>query len=116
MAAGPSIRIGSKDYDVNKDFTWRELLTVEELGGVPLARDGAFESFSVLGAFVFVVLKRDDPTLDVGRVPRPQHQRAHRRHGRRRGRRGEAGGEAAPYQARLTDPRRRWQPWMLDPA
>jgi hypothetical protein len=86
MAAGPSIRIGSKSYDVNKDFTWRELITVEELGGVPLARDGAFEAFSVLGAFVFVLLKRDDESLaDVGRVPRPQHQRPHRRHGRRRG-------------------------------
>jgi hypothetical protein len=42
---GPTIRIGAKEYDVNRDFTWRELLTVEELGGQPLARDDAFESF-----------------------------------------------------------------------
>jgi hypothetical protein len=34
--SGPTIKIGEKDYDVNRDFSWRELLTVEELGGVPL--------------------------------------------------------------------------------
>jgi hypothetical protein len=60
---GPTIRIGAKEYDVNRDFTWRELLTVEELGGQPLARDDAFESFGVIAAFVFVIQKRDDPTL-----------------------------------------------------
>ena len=63
MATGPTIRIGGKEYDVNRDFTWRELLTVEELGGVPLARDEAFESFGVIAAFVFVVMKREDQTL-----------------------------------------------------
>jgi hypothetical protein len=61
---GPTIKIGEKDYDVNRDFSWRELLTVEELGGVPLGRDGSFESMSVMAAFVFVVLKRDDVTLE----------------------------------------------------
>ena len=60
---GPTIRIGAKEYDVNRDFTWRELLTVEELGGQPLANDKAFESFGVIAAFVFVIQKRDDPTL-----------------------------------------------------
>ena len=60
---GPTIRIGAKEYDVNRDFTWRELLTVEELSGQPLARDDAFESFGVIAAFVFVIQKRDDPAL-----------------------------------------------------
>jgi hypothetical protein len=62
-ASGPTIRIGGKEYDVNRDFTWRELLTVEELSGQPLARDAAFQSFAVLGAFVFVVMKREDASL-----------------------------------------------------
>lgn len=64
QANGPTIKIGKKEYDVNRDFTWRELLTVEELGGVPLARDEAFDHMSVMAAFVFVVLKRDDETLE----------------------------------------------------
>lgn len=60
---GPVVRIGGTEYDVNRDFTWRELLTVEELGGVPLARDEAYETFGVMAAFVFVVAKRDDASL-----------------------------------------------------
>ena len=60
---GPTVRIGGKEYDVNRDFTWRELLTVEELGGVPLARDEAYETFAVMAAFVFVVMKREDAAL-----------------------------------------------------
>jgi hypothetical protein len=62
-ASGPIVRIGGKEFDVNRDFTWRELLTVEELGGVPLARDEAYETFAVMAAFVFVVMKRDDESL-----------------------------------------------------
>lgn len=62
-ASGPIVRIGGKEYDVNRDFTWRELLTVEELGGVPLARDEAYETFAVMAAFVFVVMKREDESL-----------------------------------------------------
>jgi hypothetical protein len=61
--SGPTIDVEGKTYDVEKDFTWRELLTVEELGGVPLGRPGAFESMAVGGAFVFVVLKRSQPEL-----------------------------------------------------
>jgi hypothetical protein len=60
---GPVVRIGGKEYDVNRDFTWRELLTVEELGGVPLARDEAYETFGVMAAFVFVVMRREDDKL-----------------------------------------------------
>lgn len=63
MADGPKIRIGAKSYDVNSDFSWRELLTVEELAGQPIARDEAFESFGVIAAFVFVLQKRDDASL-----------------------------------------------------
>jgi hypothetical protein len=60
---GPTIRIGGKEYDVNRDFTWRELLTVEELSGTPLGRDDAFESMGVMGALVFVIQKREDQSL-----------------------------------------------------
>lgn len=59
----PTIRIGAQEYDVNRDFTWRELLTVEELSGQPLANDKSFESFSVIAAFVFVIQKREEPSL-----------------------------------------------------
>lgn len=61
--AGPTIKVKGKAYDVNKDFTWRELITVEELGGVPLGTDGALDSMAVGGAFVFVILKREQPDL-----------------------------------------------------
>lgn len=63
MASGPTITIRGKDYDLNRDFSWRELITIEDLSGVPLGHDGAFESLTVLGACVFVVLKRDDEKL-----------------------------------------------------
>lgn len=57
------ITIQGKKYDVEKDFTWEELMLVEQQGGVPLGRDDAFESMSVIGAFVFVVLKRENEAL-----------------------------------------------------
>lgn len=60
---GVSLKIAGKDYDVEKDFTWEELMLVEQQSGVPLGRDGAFDSMAVLGAFVFVVLKRADEAL-----------------------------------------------------
>jgi hypothetical protein len=59
----PTIRIGAQEYDVNKDFTWRELLTVEELAGYPLAEEKSFNHMAVIGAFVFVIQKRDDASL-----------------------------------------------------
>lgn len=60
---GPTIKIKGKEYDVERDFTWRELLTVEELAGVPLGQAGALNSMGVCGAFFFVVLKREDQSL-----------------------------------------------------
>jgi hypothetical protein len=60
---GPTIKVKGKSYDINKDFTWRELLTVEELAGLPLGSSGALDSMAVVGAFVFVVMKRDEPAL-----------------------------------------------------
>lgn len=62
-ATGPTITIAGKQYDVNRDFAWRELLAVEELSGRPLAADDSFESMTVLAAFVFVVMRREDKTL-----------------------------------------------------
>lgn len=59
----PTIRIGAEEYDVNRDFTWRELLTVEELAGYPLAEEKSFNHMAVIGAFVFVIQKRDDASL-----------------------------------------------------
>jgi hypothetical protein len=58
------INVKGKSYDINKDFSWRELITVEELAGVPLAADGALDRFIVGAAFVFVVMKREDKTLE----------------------------------------------------
>jgi hypothetical protein len=60
---GATLTIGGKDYDVEKDFTWEEILLVEELSGVPLGRRGAFDSMGVVGGFVFVIQKRADPAL-----------------------------------------------------
>jgi hypothetical protein len=61
-----TVTVKGKEYDVNADFTWRELATVEELAGQPLGARGAMDSALVGGAFIFVVLKRDDPTLEWG--------------------------------------------------
>ena len=60
---GATLRIGGNEYDVEKDFSWEELMLVEELGGVPLGREGAFESMAVVGACVFVVMKRANAEL-----------------------------------------------------
>jgi hypothetical protein len=35
---GAVLTIQGKQYDVEKDFTWAELMLVEELGGVPLGQ------------------------------------------------------------------------------
>jgi hypothetical protein len=59
-----TVTVKGKEYDVNADFTWRELATIEELAGQPLGAPGAMSSALVGGAFIFVVLKRDDPTLE----------------------------------------------------
>lgn len=61
MAA--TVIIGGKEYDVERDFSWEELMLVEELGGHALGSDGAFESMSTLAACVFVIVKRDEPDL-----------------------------------------------------
>lgn len=60
---GAVLTIQGKTYDVEKDFTWEELLLAEQQSGVPIARDDAFESMAVIAAFVFVVLKRSEPEL-----------------------------------------------------
>lgn len=57
------LTIQGKDYDVDRDFTWEEIMLVEELAGVPLGRQGAFESMAVIGGFVFAIQKRADETL-----------------------------------------------------
>jgi hypothetical protein len=61
MAA--TIRIGENEYDVEKDFSWAELMLIEELGGRALGSESAFESMATIGACVFVVVKRDEPDL-----------------------------------------------------
>lgn len=61
---GGQITVKGKSYDINKDFSWRELITVEELAGIPLATNGALDHFIVGAAFVFVVMKREDKTLE----------------------------------------------------
>lgn len=60
---GAVLTIQGKDYDVEKDFTWAELMLVEELGGVPLGADDAFERMTVIAAFVFAIQKREDDAL-----------------------------------------------------
>ena len=60
---GPTIKVKGREYNVNKDFTWRELMTVEELSGFPLGRPDSFESTAVAAAIIFVVLKRDEKEL-----------------------------------------------------
>lgn len=66
------ITVKGKSYDVNRDFSWRELITVEELSGVPLAADGSLDHFIVGAAFVFVVMKREDKSLEwEGFLDRP---------------------------------------------
>jgi hypothetical protein len=60
---GAVLTIQGRQYDVEKDFTWEELMLVEQQSGVPLGRDNAFESMTVVAAFVFVILKRDDEGL-----------------------------------------------------
>jgi hypothetical protein len=39
-------------------------MPIEELSGQPLGAPGAMNSALVGGAFIFVVLKRDDPALE----------------------------------------------------
>lgn len=60
---GAVLTIRGKKYDVEKDFTWAELMLVEQQSSVPLGRDDAFESMTVVAAFVFVILKRENESL-----------------------------------------------------
>ena len=60
---GTILTIKGKPYDIDKDFTWSELMLVEELGGVPLGREGALESMATIAGLVFVVMKRDEAAL-----------------------------------------------------
>lgn len=60
---GAVLTIQGKDYDVEKDFTWAEIMLAEELGGVPLGADDAFERMTVIAAFVFAIQKREDEAL-----------------------------------------------------
>jgi hypothetical protein len=59
----PVLTIQGKKYDVEKDFTWAELMLVEELSGVALGADDAFERMTVIGALVFAIQKREDESL-----------------------------------------------------
>jgi hypothetical protein len=68
-----------QQYDVEKDFTWEELMLVEQQSGVPLGRDDAFESMATVAAFVFVIEKRDDEKPDVGGVRQAADRRLRRR-------------------------------------
>lgn len=58
-----TITVQGKTYDVNKDFTWAELMAVEEFAGTGLAADGAFDSVAVAAGFIFVILRRENKTL-----------------------------------------------------
>lgn len=58
-----TITIEGVEYDVNKDFTWAELMEVEQRGGQPLGRDGSLDSLSTVAAFFFVVRRRKDAAL-----------------------------------------------------
>lgn len=59
----PTITIDGTDYDVNKDFTWQELIEVEKLSGLPLGRDGSLDSLAVIAGFFFIVKRRVSPGL-----------------------------------------------------
>lgn len=61
--SAPSITVKGREYDLEKDFTWKELMLAEELAGTPLGRDDALETMAVGAAFIFVILKRTEPAL-----------------------------------------------------
>lgn len=58
-----TIKVKGKDYDINRDFTWDELIQVEDIVGKPLNENGVLDSIRTGAAFIFVVLKRDDSEL-----------------------------------------------------
>lgn len=58
-----TITVKGKEYDVNQDFSWKELMLVEELAGMPLGSRDAFLATSTGAAFIFVILKRTDNQL-----------------------------------------------------
>lgn len=59
----PTIEVKGREYDLEKDFTWKELMLAEELSGTPLGRADALDSMAVGAAFIFVILKRTDTEL-----------------------------------------------------
>jgi hypothetical protein len=103
---GAVLTIQGKQYDVEKDFTWAELMLVEELG--PAFRSAGMmrsNRMTVIAAFVFSIQKRDDDALTwEAFVKQPIDVKDET----------DGGGEATPYQGegRLEHPRRRWKPWM----
>jgi hypothetical protein len=62
-ALGASVEVHGKNYDIDRDFEWRELITIEELAGIPLGRPGSLEYAVVGAALIFVVMKREDESL-----------------------------------------------------
>ena len=60
---GATLSIGGNEYDVEKDISWEELILIEELSGVPLGTETAFQSLAVIGACVFVITRRTETGL-----------------------------------------------------
>jgi hypothetical protein len=60
---GATLRIAGSEYDVEKDIAWEELILIEELSGVPLGTETAFQSLAVIGACVFVITRRTETDL-----------------------------------------------------
>jgi hypothetical protein len=60
---GATLRIAGSEYDVEKDIAWEELILIEELSGVPLGTETAFQSLAVIGACVFVITRRTESDL-----------------------------------------------------
>jgi len=57
------VKVKGREYSIENDLTWRELITVEELSGTSLGADGALDSMTVSAALIFVILKREDKAL-----------------------------------------------------
>jgi hypothetical protein len=60
---GPAqIRIDGKLYDIPDDYTLREAMIFEEMSGRAL-EDSDLKSAAQLGAIVYIILRREDPTV-----------------------------------------------------
>lgn len=69
-----TVTIYGKEYDTEKDFSWAELMLIEEIGGQPLGDERSWQSMAVLAATVFTLLKREDAVLTWEKfVEMPMH-------------------------------------------